>query len=75
MPATIQGDIMDINQYMKEFNEIINSRQFKQLPLFKQKDYRSWLADTAKHCEKQQHVIHTIKYRLGILKTQLGEEE
>ena len=66
---------MRIDEYLREMKEILDSRQFKQLSSWKQKDYRSWLADTAKHCEKQQHVIHTIKYRLGILRTQLGEEE
>ena len=66
---------MRIDVYLREMKEIIESRQFKRLSKWKQKDYRSWLADTAKHGEKQQHVIHTIKYRLGILRTQLEKEE
>jgi len=66
---------MDINEYLKEMKEILDSKEFQRLSYYRKKDYRSWLADTAKHGEKQQHVIHTIKYRLGILKTQLEKEE
>jgi hypothetical protein len=65
---------MDINEYLREMKEILESKEFNNLSYYKKKDYRSWLADTAKHGEKQQHVIHTIKYRLGILRTQQEEE-
>ena len=68
---------LPINQteFWREVNEIYSSKQFKELSKINKDNYKKWLMDTAKHPERYQDVIHNIKYRLGILRTQLEKEE
>ena len=66
---------MNLKEYKIEMKEIMNSRVFRNLSKEKKKDYRSWLYATMQHTDRYQHVIHKIKYKLGILRTQLEEEE
>ena len=61
---------MNTEEYLEEMNEIFSSREFSVLDRMKKRDYRSWLAETRKHPDRYQHVIHKIKYKLGILRTQ-----
>ena len=66
---------MKTEEYKEEMKEIFSSRSYRDLDRAKKKDYRTWLLATMQHPERFQHVIHKVKYKLGILRTQLESEE
>jgi hypothetical protein len=66
---------MKLEQFKEEMREILNSQEYLDLTPSKRTDYRGWLLETMKHPDRYQHVIHKIKYKLGILRSQKAKRD
>jgi len=61
---------MELEEYQTEMQEILKSHEYMLLSHEKKRDYKRWLISTMQHSDRYQHVIHKIKYKLGLLRSQ-----
>lgn len=64
---------MNGREFEIEKKEIMNSREFQE-SRYKGK-YMNWLIEASKNPHLYHKTIHNVKYRLGILRTQIEKRE